>query len=31
MAIVGAGSIGLAWSVVFARARWPVSLWSVTA
>jgi L-gulonate 3-dehydrogenase len=29
MAIVGAGSIGLAWSVVFARAQWSVSLFDI--
>jgi L-gulonate 3-dehydrogenase len=29
MAIVGAGSIGLAWSVVFARAHWSVSLFDI--
>lgn len=29
MAIIGGGSIGLAWSVVFARARWSVSLFDV--
>jgi 3-hydroxyacyl-CoA dehydrogenase len=31
MAIVGAGSIGLAWSVVFARAQWRVSLFDIAA
>jgi 3-hydroxyacyl-CoA dehydrogenase len=29
MAIVGAGSIGLAWSVVFARAQWRVALFDI--
>jgi L-gulonate 3-dehydrogenase len=29
MAIVGAGSIGLAWSIVFARAHWSVSLFDI--
>lgn len=29
VAIVGAGSIGLAWSVVFARAQWSVSLFDI--
>jgi L-gulonate 3-dehydrogenase len=29
MAIVGAGSIGLAWSVVFARAYWQVSVFDI--
>jgi len=31
MAIVGAGSIGLAWSVVFARAQWQVSVFDIAA
>jgi L-gulonate 3-dehydrogenase len=29
MAVVGAGSIGLAWSVVFARVEWRVSLFDI--
>ena len=29
LAIIGAGSIGLAWSVVFARAQWPVALFDI--
>lgn len=29
MAVVGAGSIGLAWSVVFARVQWRVSLFDI--
>lgn len=29
MAVIGAGSIGLAWAVVFGRARWHVSLFDI--